>query len=107
MATVQYRIERNPLTKPTTYRIRFLPKGTAGYDEVARRVALKNPGSSAEQIKNHVKSAFDEIVDMITEGIQVTLKDTLTIRPTLHARPTFPKREPLWSAIFTTCRRPW
>ena len=86
MSSVQYRIEPNHLTKPVTYKLRFLPKGTAGYDEVARRVALKNPGSSAEQIKNHVKSAFDEIVDMITEGIQVTLKDTLTIRPTLHAR---------------------
>ncbi|CAK8721996.1 DUF4469 domain-containing protein [Candidatus Electrothrix gigas] len=85
MATVQYRIERNPLTKPATYRLRFLSKGTGGYEEVARRVALKNPGASAEQIKNHVKSAFDEIAEMLTEGLQVTLRDTLTIRPAFHA----------------------
>ena len=47
MSSVQYRIEPNHLTKPVTYKLRFLPKGIAGYDEVARRVALKNPGSSA------------------------------------------------------------
>lgn len=86
MATVQYRIEWNPLTKPGTYRLRFLPNKTAGYDEVAARVALKHPGSSPEQVGNHLKSAFDEIVDMLAEGMQVTLKNTLTIRPSFHAR---------------------
>ena len=86
MATVQYRIEQNHLTHPTSYRLRFLPKQIAGYDEVAARVALKNPGSSPEQIRNHLRSAFAEIEAMLAEGMQVTLEETLTICPAFHAR---------------------
>src|SRR5512133_2570791 len=56
MQGIHYRVERNPLTKPVSYRLRFIPQGTAGYDEVAARVALKNPGSSEEQIRNHLCS---------------------------------------------------
>ncbi|CAK8717169.1 DUF4469 domain-containing protein [Candidatus Electronema halotolerans] len=83
---VHYRIERNPLTKPASYRLRFVPQGTGGYDEVAARVALKNPGSSAEQIKNHLRSAMEEIQAMLLEGLQVTLEDAMTFRPAFHAR---------------------
>ena len=85
MSPVQYRIERNPLSKSGTYRLRFLPQQIGGYDEVAARVALKNPGSSPEQVKNHLKSAFHEMGAMVGEGMQVTLKDVLTIRPSFHA----------------------
>jgi hypothetical protein len=83
---VHYRVELNPLTKPASYRLRFIPQGTAGYDEVAARVALKNPGSSAEQIKNHLRSAMEEIQAMLLEGLQVTLEDAMTLRPSLSGR---------------------
>lgn len=83
---IHYRVELNPLTKPASYRLRFVPQGTAGYDEVAARVALKNPGSSAEQIKNHLRSALEEIQAMMLEGLQVTLEDAVTFRPALSAR---------------------
>uniref|UniRef100_UPI0040559F65 hypothetical protein n=1 Tax=Candidatus Electronema sp. TaxID=2698783 RepID=UPI0040559F65 len=83
---IRYRVEQNPLTKPASYRLRFLPQGTAGYDEVAARVALKNPGSSAEQIRNHLRSAMEEIQAMLLEGLQVTLEDALIFRPAFHAR---------------------
>lgn len=83
---IHYRVERNPLTKPASYRLRFIPQGTGGYDEVAARVALKNPGSSAEQIKNHLRSAMEEIQAMLLEGLQVTLEDTMTFQPSLSGR---------------------
>ena len=83
---IHYRIERNPLTKPGTWRLRFMPQGTAGYDELAKRVALKNPGSSVEQVKTHLQSGMEEILEMVLEGQQVTLEDALTFRPAFHAR---------------------
>jgi hypothetical protein len=83
---IHYRVELNPLTKPASYRLRFVPQGTAGYDEVAARVALKNPGSSAEQIKTHLRSAMEEIQAMLLEGLQVTLEETMIFRPAFTAR---------------------
>jgi len=38
MGTAQYRVEPNPLTKPRYYKLRFLPKQTTGYDELAAAV---------------------------------------------------------------------
>ncbi|MGX9725772.1 MAG: hypothetical protein ACTFAK_00165 [Candidatus Electronema sp. VV] len=76
MQGIHYRVERNPLTKPGSYRLRFIPQGTAGYDEVAARVALKNPGSSAEQIRNHLRSAMEEIQAMLLEGLQSSMSTT-------------------------------
>src|SRR5512133_47126 len=83
---IHYRVELNPLTKPASYRLRFVPQGTAGYDEVAARVALKNPGSSAEQIRTHLRSAMAEIQAMLLEGLQVTLEETMIFRPAFTAR---------------------
>lgn len=90
MQGIHYRVERNPLTKPVSYRLRFLPQGIGGYDEVAARVALKNPGSSAEQIKTHLRSSMEEILAMLLEGLQVTLEDTMIFRPSFTARLTSP-----------------
>lgn len=83
---LHYRVERNPLTKTISYRLRFVSQGTAGYDELAERVALKNPGSSAEQIRIHLRSAMEEIQAMLLEGLQVTLEDAMTFRPSLTGR---------------------
>jgi hypothetical protein len=86
MQGIHYRIERNPLTKPASYRLRFIPQGVVGYDELAARIALKNPGSSAKQIRNHLRSAMEEIQAMLLEGLQVTLEDAMTFRPAFTAR---------------------
>ncbi len=56
MGTVQYRGEPNPLTKPASYKLRFLPKQTAGYDELAAAVA-KDTGLNVEQAKACLQSA--------------------------------------------------
>ena len=86
MTSILYRVERNPLTKSGSYKLRFLPQGVAGYRQVAERVALKHPGASVEQIMNHLKSAFDEINGLLAEGMQVTLEDALTFQPSFRVR---------------------
>ena len=86
MGIIHYRVEPNPLTKPASYRLRFVPQMIAGYDEVAARVAQKNPGASAEQIKIYLKSAIEEIIDLLCNGAQITLEEAMTIRPSLRAR---------------------
>lgn len=86
MASILYRIELNPLTKPTSYKLRFIPQGTAGYDDVAARVALNNPGLTEEMAKTALMSSFEEIGLMLAEGMLVTLENTCTFRPSLHAR---------------------
>ena len=86
MASILYRIELNPLTKPASYKLRFIPQGVAGYDEVAKRVAAKNPGLTVETAKAALMSGMEEIGLMLAEGMQVTLENAFTFRPSLHAR---------------------
>lgn len=85
MGTVQYRVEPNPLTKPASYKLRFMPKQTAGYDELAAAVA-KDTGLSAEQAKAFLQSAVKNIKEMLCNGMQVTLEEALTFAPSLGAR---------------------
>jgi hypothetical protein len=86
MATIQYRPELNPLTTPASYKLRFVPQNTGGYDEVAARLALKNPNWPAEMIKAVLQGSMEEIKEMLVEGMQITLEDACTFRPSFHAR---------------------
>ncbi len=86
MATIQYRLEPNPLTTPPSYKLRFVHQGIGGYDEVAARLALKNPTWSADMIKAILQGGMEEIGEMLVEGMQVTLENAFTFRPSLRAR---------------------
>ena len=86
MTSILCRVEPNPLTTPPSYMLRFIPRSTGGYDEVAARVALKNPTWSADMIKAILQASMEEVGEMIIEGMQVTLEDAFTFRPSLHAR---------------------
>lgn len=86
MASIRYRIEPNPLTPTESYRLRLVSQGTAGYDVVAARVALKNPGLSAEAVKTALMGSMEEIGVILSEGMLVTLENAFTFRPSLHAR---------------------
>lgn len=85
MGTVEYRIELNPLTKPVSYRLRFMPKHVAGYAELAAAVAKDN-GLSIEQAWANLQSTVKNIKEMLGNGIQVTLEDAITFCPSFHAR---------------------
>jgi hypothetical protein len=93
MGTVQYRVEPNPLTKPASYRLRFISKQTAGYDELAAAVA-KDTGLSVEQARAFLQAAVRNIREMICDGMQVTLEDAFTFCPSLRGRLNSPD-EPL------------
>jgi hypothetical protein len=86
MNSIHCRLELNPLTTPASYKLRFVHQGIGGYDEVAARVALKNPTWSADMVKAILQESMEEIGEMLAEGMQVTLENAFTIRPSLHAR---------------------
>jgi len=85
MGTVQYRIEPNPLTKPASYKLRFLPQQTAGYDELAAAIAKDN-GLTNEQAKAFLLSMVKNVMQMLGNGIQVTLEEAFTFALSFHAR---------------------
>lgn len=89
MGTVQYRVEPNPLTKPASYKLRFLPQQTAGYDELAAALAKDN-GLSVEQARAFLQSTVKNIKQMLSNGIQVTLEEAFTFAPSFHASLTNP-----------------
>ena len=93
MGTVQYRVEPNPLTKPASYKLRFLPKQTVGYDELAAALA-KDTGLSVEQARAFLQATVKNIQEMICNGMQVTLEDAFTFCPSLRGRLNSPD-EPL------------
>lgn len=86
MAPIQYRIEPNPMTTPGSYKLRFIPQGVNGYDEVAKAVALKNPNWPADMVKAVMQASNAEVQDMVANGFQVTYEDAFTYRPSFHAR---------------------
>ena len=85
MGTLQYRVEPNPLTKPISYKLRFLPKQIAGYDELAAAVA-KDTGLSVEQAKAFLLATVRNIKEMLCNGMQVTLEEALTFAPALRGK---------------------
>ena len=107
MGTVQYRVEPNPLTKPASYRLRFMPKQTAGYAELAAAVA-KDTGMSVEQAMASLQSTVKNVKEMICNGIQVTLEEAFTFCPSLSGRlnspddPLPPNREVLRVSVSAT-----
>lgn len=86
MKSIYCRLEQNPLTTPASYKLRFVHQGIGGYDEVAARVALKNPTWPADMIKSILMAGNEEVGEMLAEGMQVTLENAFTFRPSLHAR---------------------
>lgn len=85
MGTVRYRIEPNPLTKPASYKLRFMPQQVAGYNELAAAVANDND-LTTEQATAYIKSMVKNIIQMLGNGMQVTLEDGFTFFISFHAR---------------------
>ncbi|MCI5150193.1 MAG: hypothetical protein D3916_12535 [Candidatus Electrothrix sp. MAN1_4] len=55
MATIQWRPEPNPLTTPQSWRIRFLPRNTAGISDIAADIALDHP-ALGQPLRDHITS---------------------------------------------------
>ena len=86
MATIQWRVVINALTKPLSYRILFVPRNTAGYDEMAADISSTHPNYNADLIRSLAPLIFDWILQRMSNGDQVTLKDAFRFRPTFTGR---------------------
>ncbi len=51
MASIQCRLEVNVLTVPQSYKIRFVPRDSAGTDDLAAAMAEENPNYTEEDNK--------------------------------------------------------
>ncbi|MCI5121910.1 MAG: DUF4469 domain-containing protein, partial [Candidatus Electrothrix sp. AUS4] len=86
MFTIQWRPIINALTKPLSYRILFVPRNTAGYDEMAADISATHPNYNADLIHSLAPLIFDWILQRLINGDQVTLKDAFRFRPSFTGR---------------------
>ncbi|XOF32799.1 MAG: DUF4469 domain-containing protein [Candidatus Electrothrix sp. YB6] len=86
MATIQWRPVINALTKPLSYRILFVPRNTAGYDEMATDISSANPNYNADLIRSLAPLIMEWILQRLINGDQVTLKDAFRFRPSFTGR---------------------
>jgi hypothetical protein len=73
--SMQYRIEPNPLTTPPSCRIQAVPRGTAGYDEMAADISAEQPIYSPETISGLAPLIMKWIQQRLISGDKVTLPE--------------------------------
>ncbi|MCI5158176.1 MAG: DUF4469 domain-containing protein, partial [Candidatus Electrothrix sp. AUS1_2] len=86
MATVQWRPQVNALTKPVSYRIQIVPRGIAGYDEMAVDISTANPNYNEELVRSLAPIIMEWIQGRMINGDQVTLSDAFIFRVTAQGR---------------------
>jgi len=86
MMTIQWRPEVNALTTPQSYRPLHVPRAIFGYDELAARIAAKNPVYNEGLGKGYMLAMREEIKAMLAEGNQLTLEGLLTVHISLAGR---------------------
>ena len=86
MLKAQWRPQLNALTTPRSYRAQPVPKDSYGYDELAKRIARRNPLWSADLVASILRAAREEIKEILIEGSQVSLEDAFTWHLSINAR---------------------
>ncbi len=84
MTTIQWRPVVNALTKPQSYRPQFVPRGTAGYDEMAADISAANPVYNADLLRAVAPLIMDWIQERMINGWHVTFEDAFTFHPSLN-----------------------
>ena len=72
MQTIQWRVEPNILAFPPSYKIRFVPRGSAGTDDLALAMNEENPNYSVEDAKTALALLQRVIEKKLLNGDQVT-----------------------------------
>ncbi|MCI5130681.1 MAG: hypothetical protein D3904_03995, partial [Candidatus Electrothrix sp. EH2] len=75
MSKVQWRPQLNALTTPQSYKAQPVPKDSLGYDEIAERIALKNPVINAGLAKSALELEREVIKEELINGNQVSLEN--------------------------------
>ncbi|MCI5157040.1 MAG: hypothetical protein D3906_01125 [Candidatus Electrothrix sp. AUS1_2] len=94
MTTVLWKPEPNNLTTPTSYSVRYMPKGTVGYDELAAEVVQIHPNYAEKDAKNIITAAFERIEVNLINGNQVVLPNAFTFHLSFSARLAAPDDAP-------------
>lgn len=83
---IQWRPEVNPLTTPPSYRIRFVPRGTADTQDIAEDVSRSQPNFSAEAAEAVLSAEDEAILARLLSGEQVTKRGSFSYYLTFTGR---------------------
>jgi hypothetical protein len=86
MAAMQVRLEENHLTTPHSYSIRFVPRGSAGIDDLAADIALRHPNFSKADILTILRAEDEAIMARLLDGEQVTKEGSFSWFPSFTGR---------------------
>ncbi len=86
MTTIQWRPEANFLTTPQSYWPRHIPRAIIGYDELAERIAARNPNYNEGLAKAFMLAMREEIREELLNGNQITLEGAFTCHLSFSAR---------------------
>jgi len=86
MATIQWRPDINPLTVPQSWRVRFIPRGSAGIEEIAADIARRHPNFNKADIVTILRSEDEAIQQRLLNGEQVTKEGSWSWFPSFAGR---------------------
>ncbi|MCI5159175.1 MAG: hypothetical protein D3906_12235, partial [Candidatus Electrothrix sp. AUS1_2] len=78
MTTIQCRIEPNVLTVPPSYKIRFVPRGSVGTDDLAAAMAEENPNYTVDDAKTMLAVLRRVVEKQLLNGNQATIDGMLS-----------------------------
>jgi hypothetical protein len=78
MSTVQCRLEVNYLTVPSSCKIRFVPRDSAGTDDLAAAMAEENPNYTENDARTMLDTLVRVIQKKLINGSQTTIDGALT-----------------------------
>jgi len=78
MATIQCRLEYNPLKVPLSLKLRYVPRGSIGTDGIAAAMSEENPNYTEEAAKTMIATLVRVIKKKLLEGIQPTIDGAWT-----------------------------
>uniref|UniRef100_UPI0040577AD8 hypothetical protein n=1 Tax=Candidatus Electronema sp. TaxID=2698783 RepID=UPI0040577AD8 len=86
MATIQWRPEPNPLTTPPSWRIRFMPRNTAGCNDIAADIAADHPNYNEELAESILELGQEKILRRLINGENVTFTNAFSYTLSLTGR---------------------
>lgn len=84
--SIQYKVEENQLTTPASHSVRFVPRGSAGIEEIAADIALRHPNFSKADILTILNAEDEAFMARLLDGEQVTKEGCCTWFPSFAGR---------------------
>lgn len=86
MATIQWRPDINPLTVPLSYRVRFIPRNSAGIKDLAADIARQHPNFNEADILTILRAEDKAVQTRLLNGEQVTKEGCCSWSPAFSGR---------------------